>query len=108
MLQCKAKVQGGRYTDARLIVPPLEGFEVRAERLQAPNLGAGSSISELEWRVLGDGWFGGDDDKAIEWLRNHGAIEFVDPNGVRWRKDWQGSLLELTPEYARTTVTSDE
>lgn len=99
VLQCKATVRGGLYKDVRLIVPPpLDGFDIRAERLEAPVLGIGSRENS-EWRVSGDGWFGGDDDKALEWLRAQGAaFEFTDPAGIRWRKDGPESFQELTPQ----------
>jgi hypothetical protein len=107
-LQCRATVGKGRYTDVRLIVPhPLEGFVVRAERVHAPELGSGP-MSSLEWRVSGDGSFDGDDDKALEWLTTQGAIEFTDPNGIRWRKDGQGLFKEIPPEVTQSAVASEE
>lgn len=99
IMQCRATtLRGGIYTDVRLIVPPpVEGFEVRADRLHAPKLGSGHA-RDLEWRVSGYGRFSGDNAKALEWLRTRSAIEFTDPAGVRWRLDGYESLQELTPE----------
>lgn len=107
VMRCRATVGAGRYTDVRLVVPaPLYGFEIKAERLHAPVLGTGSA-NDLEWTVRGDGWFDGDDKKALEWLRTQGAVEFTDPAGIRWRTDWLG-LQELISDAAPTAVASVE
>ncbi|WP_377011430.1 hypothetical protein [Arthrobacter sp. GCM10027362] len=60
------------------------------------------------WKVLGVGWFDGDDAKALEWLRTQAAIEFTDPAKIRWRKYGHGIVEELTPEAAAAAASEQQ
>lgn len=88
------------YTDCRLLVPdprPAEitKFEETIARVHEDKLGAHGHRTNLTWRVAGEGWFDGDDQKALSWLIPLVGVEFTDPDGVRWRINGDKKITQV-------------
>ncbi|WP_157940257.1 hypothetical protein [Arthrobacter ruber] len=86
------------FTDNKLIVPAapqLIDMNVQIDRVEENQLGTAGMRKELAWQVTGVGQFAGDDSRALRWLTSQVAIEFTDPEGVRWRLDGDQNLKEL-------------
>lgn len=100
VLECSADFPASDpfFTDCRLIIPQdsrLKDFEIQMDRVSSAKMSLGGGCN-LGWKITGDGWFGKDLKKAQDWLNEEAAVEFTDPNGVRWRMKSDKSFVERT------------
>ncbi|WP_185751336.1 hypothetical protein [Arthrobacter sp. 31Y] len=103
VLRCGAdfpRSASGPYSDCRIVIPePLPDeiarFEVSNDRVFGAVLGSSGYPSNLTWRASGEGWFEGDNRKALEWFAPWVGLEFTDPDGIRWRINGNNDLCEI-------------
>ncbi|MFF1831126.1 hypothetical protein [Paenarthrobacter sp. NPDC058040] len=103
VFRCRADFPGDAfepYSDCRIIIPePLPQevalFNVTIARVSESNLGSSGYRSNLTWRATGNGWFSADDRKAFKWFAPLVALEFTDPEGIRWRINGNQQLSEI-------------